>query len=176
MYTLKFDSGFVYNLVKGDKTQYYLIAFGICAIAEKYDIEWMHEPIADSLEKQIGCNFRRTELKNFINAYYQSCVRVDTPVGKVLASLVLERHHWFTTPDSTAYTTLLKRHPAFSADMAIRYTWFEQQTCDECGITIAVDAARASKSVNVAHFQYKGNERVDCDDSQVFGLDDWWNY
>jgi hypothetical protein len=117
MYTHHYDKDAIVKLAAGDKNRRVSIPSELQAVADKYDMPLLLEPIAKDVEKifagEVPCTLDL--VKTLIPAYYKAVSNVGSPLGKISVSKIRARHYGFC--DSEQFASLVKAYPVFGADM-----------------------------------------------------------
>jgi hypothetical protein len=116
VYTYNYDGAAINTLAGGEKEKRLLIPLGLHALADKYDIPCISEPIAQDLRKSV-VGIADDLLLRLLDAHYKTVASADGPVGEILASCVLEGAR--SLIDTAEYDRMVVSHPIFGADMAL---------------------------------------------------------
>lgn len=146
MYTHHYDTDAIVKLAAGDKNRRVSIPSEIHAVADKYDMPLLLEPIAKDVEEllagEVPCTLDL--IKTLIPAYYKAVSSVGSPLGEIFASKIKTKFDPFC--DSVQFSGLVKAYPVFGADM----TFFQvantfQWNCTNCRHLNYTNLARLRK-------------------------------
>lgn len=108
MYTHHYDKDAIDKLAAGDKNRRVSVPSEIHAVADKYDMPHLLEPIARDVEEllagEVPCTLDL--LQTLIPAYYEAVTNVGSPLGKIFVSKI--KTEYYTFRDSDHFEFLLK--------------------------------------------------------------------
>lgn len=142
MYTHHYDTDAIVKLAAGDKNRRVSIPAEIHAVADKYDMPLLLEPIAKDVEELLAGEDPCTLdlIKTLIPAYYKTVSNVGSPLGKILVSKIQTKYDGFFSTDQ--FASLVKGYPIFGADVAFFQIKLRSWKCPNCS---HVSAANLSK-------------------------------
>ena len=158
MYTHHYDKDAIIKLAAGDKNRRVSIPSEIYAVADKYDMPLLAEPIAKDVEELLGSEVPCTLelLQTLIPAYYNAVPRAGSPVGKILVSKIQTKYAEFR--DTDELVSLAKAYPIFGVDVLLSLEKeLVQSTCSYCSYCSHTNA------VNKAGLRAKGKTSYWCE-------------
>ncbi|KAF3009944.1 hypothetical protein E8E13_011114 [Curvularia kusanoi] len=120
IYTRQYDEAAV-EKAAGNRAEEVKVLLGIHLVADKYGVSVIYEEIAKRVQALLAKKDVCTPqvLQAAVEAYYENHVAVDTPLGRVFVSLVLERYPLLTGLEPDTFKYLLKTQPTFATDVAL---------------------------------------------------------
>ncbi|KAF9692756.1 hypothetical protein EKO04_009229 [Ascochyta lentis] len=119
IYTNHYDTDEIAKLADKDSIERILIPMGICVVATKYMVPAIYEMTSEDVRMLLSTQETDTYtlLRVAIAAHYVQGSKADTPMGKLIVSVILEGQCKFT--ESVSYEGTLKAYPTFAVDMAL---------------------------------------------------------
>ena len=118
IYTGAYNKLEIAKLAGDDKSKRVLIPIGIHAVADKYDIAKLYEPAAEDVKAVLMEAVKDLDmLITAIRAHYGTEVNVDGAMGRLVTSVVFEKHGDFVRTKD--FEGLLLAYPTFAADAAL---------------------------------------------------------
>jgi len=118
MYTGAYNKHEIAKLAGDDKIKRVLVPIGVHAIADKYDVAKLYEPAAEDVKAVLVEAAKDKEmLITAIHAHYGTEVNVDGAMGRLITSVVFEKHQDLVRTKD--FEQLLLAHPSFAADVAL---------------------------------------------------------
>jgi hypothetical protein len=133
MYTHHYDKDAIVKLAGGDKNRRVSIPFEIHAVADKYDMPILLDPIAKDVKELLADDLQCTLklLQTLIPAHYKSVSSAGGPVGKIIVSKIQTKYDEFR--DTDEFASLVKAYPIFGADVALSLAkGTRPYTCPSC--------------------------------------------
>jgi hypothetical protein len=153
IYTGDYDKDAIEKMSNGDKAKRMSILLGIYAIADKYGIERLYAPAVDDVLttlNSIPVHEIHDILLVVIHTHYETILDANTPIGKMLASFILDKGRDIMSSDD--FRTSMETFPVFAADVALglfRDGFFNYKPARcSCGWTIYHDPAAEKISKN----------------------------
>ena len=155
MYTHHYDKDAIVKLAAGDKNRRVSIPSEIYAVADKYDMPLLVEPIAKDVEEllvsEVPCTLDL--LQDLIPAYYKAVPNTGIPVGKILVSKIQAKYDEFRYTDE--FASLVKAYPIFGADVVLSLKkGLRSFICCKC---------KHTSSVNTVGLRAKGKTSFYCE-------------
>jgi len=118
IYTGAYDKHEITKLAGDDKSKRVLIPIGIHAVADKYDVAKLYNPAAEDVKAVLMEAVKDQDmLTTAIQAHYGTEVNVDGAMGRLITSVVFEKHR--DLAQTKAFEQLLLAYPTFAADTAL---------------------------------------------------------
>jgi hypothetical protein len=146
MYTHQYDKATIIKLAAGDKYARIRIPVAIHAVADKYDMLLLLEPIAKDVEELLAGEIQSCPdiVVALIKTYYETMPSVGSPLGKILVSKIQTNSDNYCGTDE--FVDLMKAYPIFGADVALSMTnllcpLLVPYTCGACKFAGGVNRA-----------------------------------
>lgn len=157
MYTGAYNRHEIAKFAGDDKTKRVLVPIGIHAIADKYDVAKLYEPAAEDVKAVfMEASKGQDMLITAIRAHYGTEVNVDGAMGRLLTSVVFEKHQDLV--QKKAFEQLLLSYPTFAADAALHSQ--RSNTLGE-GALVKCDSCSV-KAVHIVNLRNAGCIRFYC--------------
>jgi hypothetical protein len=161
MYTHHYDKDAIAKLAAEDKNRRVSIPSEIHAVADKYDMPLLLEPIAKDVEEllagEVPCTLHL--LQSLIPAYYKAVSNVGSPLGKILVSKIQTKYDSFFSTDQ--FASLVKGYPIFGADVAFFQSKLRSWTCSNCSHVSAANlSGLRAKGKGYTYCESCGQSRI----------------
>jgi len=120
IYTGAYNKHEITKLAGDDKNKRVLVPIGVHAIADKYDVAKLYKPAAEDVKAVLLEAAKDQDmLITAINAHYGTEVNVDGAMGRLITSVVFEKHKDLV--QTKAFEQLLLVYSTFAADVALHF-------------------------------------------------------
>jgi len=157
IYTGAYNKHDIAKLAGSGSNKRILVPIGMHAIADKYDVAKLYEPAAEDVKAVLmEASKGQDILITAIRAHYSTEVNVDGAMGRLITSVVFEKHQDFVRTKD--FEQLLLAHPTFAADVALN----SQRNNALSALTVALCNRCGNQNIDAASLRRAGKLHFCC--------------